>query len=123
MRSRLAGARAEREGDLVPGVEIRRGGRQVQDDPADGDDHVHAEFEQPLAEPGHLTIRTIPSTTRAKTPLIVLQAYFQLPTVLPSSNLAPTKPPAGEPSRIGRIRIVTFDPGLNVDGRMPLRPS
>ena len=54
MCSRLAGPCTERKGDLAPGVEIRRGGRQVQDDPPDGDDHLHAEFEQPLTEPGHL---------------------------------------------------------------------
>jgi hypothetical protein len=52
-----------------------------------------------------------------------VSAVRSWPTVVPLSNFAPTKPPAGEPSRIGRIRMVTFDPGLNEGGRMPLRPS
>ena len=54
-RSTRYPARAPREkGDLAPRVEIRRRARQVQDEAADGADHVDAEFEQPIAQPQHL---------------------------------------------------------------------
>ena len=36
-----------------------------------------------------------------------LPGYSQRPTVVPSANFAPTKPPAGEPSRIGADSHVT----------------
>ena len=47
-------ARAERERDLTPGGEAGRRRRQMEDDAADRDDDVDAQFEQPLAQPGHL---------------------------------------------------------------------
>src|SRR2546426_5680100 len=50
----LAGAGAEREGDVTPGVEERRRGRQMEDDTAHRRDDMDAEFEQPLTQRGHL---------------------------------------------------------------------
>lgn len=57
VRSGSARANAESKGDPPPSIEIGRGGRQVQDDPADGDDDMHAELEQPLAQPADLRVR------------------------------------------------------------------
>lgn len=54
----LARTRAERERDVAPGVEVGSRGRQMQHDAAHGDDHVDAQFEQPLAQPRHLGART-----------------------------------------------------------------
>src|SRR5207253_11298560 len=45
------------------------------------------------------------------------------PMVVPSSERAAMKPPAGSPLRIGFRRTVTFAPAGNVDGRYPWRPS
>jgi hypothetical protein len=50
VRVRLTCARAQSEGDVAPRVKMRRRGGQMQDDPAGGDDHVDAEFEQPLSQ-------------------------------------------------------------------------
>src|SRR6266851_10078665 len=50
----LAGAGAEREGDVTPGVEERRRGRQMEDDAAHRPDDMDAELEQPLTQRGHL---------------------------------------------------------------------
>ena len=50
----LSGAGAECKGDVPRGVEVRRGGRQVQDDAADRADDVRAELEEPVAQPRHL---------------------------------------------------------------------
>ena len=50
----LPGAGAECERDVPPGVEVRRGGGQVQDHAADRADDVRAELEQPGAQPRHL---------------------------------------------------------------------
>src|SRR5687767_3598397 len=52
-----------------------------------------------------------------------LESYSQRPIVLPSANLAPTKPPAGVPSFIGFSRTVTTSPGLKVVLRQPRRDS
>src|SRR2546426_9061247 len=50
----LAGAGAEREGDVTPGVEEGCRGRQMEDDAAHRADDVDAELEQPLTQRGHL---------------------------------------------------------------------
>src|SRR3970040_902309 len=50
----LAGARAERERDVAPGVEIGRRRRQMQDNAAHRDDDMDAQFEQSFAQPRHL---------------------------------------------------------------------
>ena len=55
-RSR-SGAGAECERDVRPGVEVWRGGGQVQDHAADRADDVRAELEQPGAQPRHLGAR------------------------------------------------------------------
>ena len=49
----LAWAGAEREGDGPPRVEVRGGGRQVEDDAAHRGDDVGPQFEQPVPQPGH----------------------------------------------------------------------
>src|SRR6267378_5699518 len=54
----LAGTGAEGERDMAPRVEIRCRGREMEDDAAHGDNHVDAQFEQPLAQPRHLGART-----------------------------------------------------------------
>ena len=53
-----SGAGAECKGDVPPGVEVRRGGRQVQDDAADRADDVRVELEEPVAQPRHLGVGT-----------------------------------------------------------------
>src|SRR2546425_4254609 len=53
----LAGTGAERERDVTPRVEVRRRGREMQNDAAHGDDHVDAQFEQALAQPRYLGAR------------------------------------------------------------------
>ena len=50
----LAGAGAEREGDVPPRVAVGGRARQVEDDAAHGDDDVDTQFEQSLAQPRHL---------------------------------------------------------------------
>src|SRR5713226_10716636 len=50
----LAGAGAEREGDVTPGVEEGRRGRQMEDDAAHRPDDMDAELEQALTQRGHL---------------------------------------------------------------------
>ena len=50
----LSGAGAECKRDVPPGVEVRRGGRQVQDHAADRADDVRPQFEEPVAQPRHL---------------------------------------------------------------------
>ena len=47
----LSGAGAECQGDVPPGVEVRRGGRQVQDHATDRADDVRPQFEEPVAQP------------------------------------------------------------------------
>ena len=54
----LSGAGAECKRDVPPGVEVRRGGRQVQDHAADRADDVRPQFEEPVAQPHHLGART-----------------------------------------------------------------
>jgi hypothetical protein len=54
MRKGLAGACAEGKRNVSPRSELRRGGREMEDDAPDGDDDMRAEFEQPLAQPTHL---------------------------------------------------------------------
>ena len=43
---------------MPPGVEVRRGGRQVQDHAADRADDVRPQFEEPVAQPRHLDAGT-----------------------------------------------------------------
>ena len=50
----LSGAGAECQRDVPPGVEVRCGGRQVQDHAADRADDVRPQFEEPVAQPRHL---------------------------------------------------------------------
>src|SRR5712692_3222659 len=50
----LAGAGAEREGDVTPDVEEGRRGRQMEDDAAHRPDDMDAELEQALTQRGHL---------------------------------------------------------------------
>ena len=57
-RSREALGAAEREGDVPPRVEVRGGGRQVEDDAAHRGDDVGPQFEQPVPQPGHLGAST-----------------------------------------------------------------
>src|SRR6266498_6033244 len=52
----LAGAGAEREGDMTPGIEEGRRGRQMEDDAAHRRDDMDAELEQPLTQRGHLRV-------------------------------------------------------------------
>src|SRR6266850_628220 len=47
----------------------------------------------------------------------LIEVYSHLPTVFPSASFAATKPPAGAPLRMGWMRMTTFAPGGNVDGR------
>ena len=54
----LAWGGAEREGDVPPRVEVRGGGRQVEDDAAHRGDDVGPQFEQPVPQPGHLGAST-----------------------------------------------------------------
>ncbi len=53
----LSGAGAECQGDVPPGVEVRRGGRQVQDHATDRADDVRPQFEEPVAQPRHTWAR------------------------------------------------------------------
>ena len=48
------GARAEREGDASPGVQVGRRRRQVEDDAPGRADDVGPQLEEPVAQPGHL---------------------------------------------------------------------
>ena len=50
----LTGAGAERQRDAPPRVQMGRPPRQMQDDAAHGGDDLHAELEQPVAQPSHL---------------------------------------------------------------------
>src|SRR5437867_4665244 len=50
----LARAGAEGEGDVPPGVEKGRRGRQMEDDAAHRTDDMDAELEQSLTQRGHL---------------------------------------------------------------------
>ena len=50
----LSGAGAECKRDVPPGVEVRRGGRRVQDHTADRADDVRPQFEEPVAQPEFL---------------------------------------------------------------------
>ena len=51
----LSGAGAEcARAMMSPGVEVRRGGRQVQDHATDRADDVRPQFEEPVAQPRHL---------------------------------------------------------------------
>src|SRR6266403_6307674 len=50
----LAGAGAEREGDVPPGIEEGRRGRQMEHEAAHRPDDMDAEREQPLSQRGHL---------------------------------------------------------------------
>src|SRR5947209_19514630 len=50
----LAGAGAEREGDVTPSVEKRRRRGQMEDDAAHGAHDMDAKCEQPLPQCGHL---------------------------------------------------------------------
>src|SRR6266542_3896447 len=52
----LAAAGAEREGDVTPGIEEGRRGRQMEDDAAHRRDDMDAELEQPLTQRGHLRV-------------------------------------------------------------------
>jgi len=60
----LAGAGAEREGDVTPGVEKRCRRGQMEDDAAHGAQDMDAKFEQPLPQRGHLR----PGARRARRP-------------------------------------------------------
>src|SRR6266496_126708 len=52
----LAGAGAEREGDVTPDIEEGRRGRQMEDDAAHRSDDMDAELEQPFTQRGHLSV-------------------------------------------------------------------
>ena len=65
----LTGASAEREGDALPGVQVWRRGRQMEDDAARRSDDVGSEFQQPVAQPGDLGART-PGMHRAQPQLL-----------------------------------------------------
>ncbi len=56
--SELARTGAKREGDVPPGVEVGGRRREMEDDAAHRDNDVGPQFEQPLAQPRHLGVRT-----------------------------------------------------------------
>src|SRR5207247_10182679 len=55
-RGWLAGASAEREGDVTPRVKEGRRGRQVENNAAHRSDDMDAELEQPFTQRGHLRV-------------------------------------------------------------------
>ena len=50
----LSGARAQRECDVPPRLEVRRRARQMQNHAADRADDVDPQLQQPVAQPRHL---------------------------------------------------------------------
>ena len=51
------GPRAERECDVPPRLEVRRGARQMPHHSADRVDHVDPQRQEPVAQTGHLWVR------------------------------------------------------------------
>ena len=54
----LSGARAQRECDVPPRLEVRRRARQMQNHAADRPDDVDPQLQQPVAQPRHLAAGT-----------------------------------------------------------------
>ena len=65
----LSGARAQRERDVPPRLEVWRGARQMQHHAADRADDVDPQLQQPVAQPRHLAAGTR-STRRPQSQLL-----------------------------------------------------
>ena len=87
MRLALGRPGPEREGDAPPGVEVRGRARQVEDDAAHRDDDVGPQFEQPVAQPGHLGAGTR-RTRRAQPELLHQDVGRSRPEVVTGRGVA-----------------------------------